>query len=155
LASFAALCDVAAEFGITMGLEFTGFSQVCTLEAALAVAVAADKANGEVVLDALHFFRNGGEGAALPSRDLSKVGYVQMCDGPNTIAEDQRFHEAVQERGLPGTGAFPLVTFAAALPPYPVIDVEVPQAAKMAAGVPPLERARLAVQATRRLFGSG
>jgi hypothetical protein len=67
-----------------------------------------------------------------------------------TAAEAQRMHEAVAERGLPVEGAFSLAAFVAALPPGPVIGVGVPQFTRIAAGVPPLERARLAVEAARR-----
>jgi len=152
LATFAALCGLAAEYDLRIGLEFTVFSKVSTLEAALAFVRDAGCGNGDVVLDALHFFRSGGDAATLTSLDLSRVGYVQICDGPARITEEARMHEAVAERGLPGEGAFSLAAFVAALPPGPVIDVEVPQSARMAAGVPPLERARLAVAAARRFL---
>jgi sugar phosphate isomerase/epimerase len=152
LARFAALCNLAADYDLNIGLEFTAFSKVTTLEAALAFVADAGAENGDVVLDALHFFRSGGDAAALASMDLSRVGYVQICDGPTRVTEEERIHEAVAERGLPGEGAFALAAFVAALPPGRVIDVEVPQSARMAAGVSPLDRARLAVDAARRLF---
>jgi sugar phosphate isomerase/epimerase len=152
LATFAALCGLAAEYDLKIGLEFTAFSKVSTLEAALAFVNDAGCESGDVVLDALHFFRSGGDASALATMDLSRVGYVQICDGPASITEEARMHEAVAERGLPGEGAFDLATFVTALPPGPVIDVEVPQSARMAAGVPPLERARLAVAAARRFL---
>ena len=152
LGTFADLCGLAAQYDLRIGLEFTAFSKVTTLEAALAFVQDAGRDNGDVVLDALHFFRSGGDASTLASMDLSRVGYVQICDGPARITEAQRMHEAVAERGLPGEGAFSLAAFVAALPPGPVIDVEVPQSARIAAGVPPLERARLAVEAARRFL---
>ncbi len=159
LAAFAALCDLAGAHGLRIGLEFTAFSQVRSLPEALAVVEAAGLDNADVVLDALHFFRSGGHVMALegaPEGALegmsARVGYAQLCDGPATIEEADRLHEAVHERALPGSGTFPLAQFVSALPPAVVIDVEVPQAARRAAGVPPLERARLAVEATRRFL---
>jgi len=152
VAGFAALCDIARGHGLRIGLEFTAFSQVRTLRAALAFVAEAGRENGDVVLDALHFFRNGGDVVELATMDLSRIGYVQINDGPAKIAEDQRFQEAVHERGLPGEGVFPLREFVAALPPRPVIDVEVPQARRMASGIPAMERARLAVVAARSVF---
>jgi sugar phosphate isomerase/epimerase len=151
-AAFAALCDLAGEFGLRIGLEFTAFSQIRSLEAALRFVGAAGRANADVVLDALHFFRSGGDAAALGGVDLSGVGYVQLCDGPLRIDEGGRMHEAVAERGVPGEGEFALGRFVAALPAGPVIDVEVPQSAAAAAGVSPMERSRRAVTATRRLI---
>ncbi|MDB5483748.1 MAG: Xylose isomerase domain protein barrel [Caulobacteraceae bacterium] len=152
LATFATLCALAAEYDLRIGLEFTAFSKVSTLEAALAFVRDAGADNGDVVLDALHFFRSGGEASALATMDLSRVGYVQICDGPARITEQQRMHEAVAEREVPGEGAFDLTAFVAALPPGPVVDVEVPQSARMAAGVSPLGRARLAVDGARRFL---
>src|SRR5439155_6594150 len=127
--TFAALCDLAAEFGLRIGLEFTAFSQIRSLEAALRFVAGAGRANADVVLDALHFFRSGGDAAALAGMDLSGVGYIQLCDGPVQIEEGARMHEAVAQRGVPGEGEFALGRFVSALPAGPVIDVEVPQSA--------------------------
>jgi sugar phosphate isomerase/epimerase len=149
---FAALCDLAAEFGLRIGLEFTAFSQVTSLPAALRFVAGADRQNADVVLDALHFFRSGGDARALSGMDLSGVGYVQLCDGPALIEEDARMREAVGERGIPGEGEFALRPFVEALPAGPVIDVEVPQGSAAAAGVSPLERCRRAVTAARAVI---
>jgi sugar phosphate isomerase/epimerase len=80
------------------------------------------------------------------------VDFVQLCDGPLAIAEDQRWREAVGERGLPGTGEFPLAALLAALRPGTIIDVEVPQSAARKAGIPALERAGRAVEASRAVL---
>ncbi len=149
LGAFAALCDLAASCGLRIGLEFTAFSTIRSLAEAVAVVEAAGIANADVVLDALHYVRGGGTGEDLPGL-AARVGYAQLCDGPAAISEADRLHEAVSERALPGDGVFPLAALTGALSPGVVIDVEVPQAARMAAGVPARERARLAVEATRR-----
>jgi sugar phosphate isomerase/epimerase len=152
LSAFTALCDLAAEYGLRVGLEFTSFSEVRSLRAALAVVEAAGRENADVVLDALHFFRCGGEVSELAALDLSRVGYVQINDGPRLISEADRVDEAVHERLLPGTGQFPLLAFCALIPPGPAISIEVPQRARMAAGVSPLQRARLALEAARSVL---
>ncbi len=155
LGAFAALCRVASDCGLAVGLEFTHFSRVNSLAEALAFVADAGEPNGDVVLDALHYFRSGERATDLAEMDLSRVGYVQVCDGPAAIAEADRIAEAVGERGVPGEGVFDLATFVANLPPGPAVAVEIPQARRMAAGVPPLERARLAVEATRGLLSAG
>jgi sugar phosphate isomerase/epimerase len=152
IGDFAALCDLADSFDLRIGLEFTAFSQIRSLAQAVAFVEAAGRANADVALDALHYVRSGGAGAGLAGA-TTRVGYAQLCDGPAAIAEADRFHEAVNERALPGEGAFPLAAFVAALPPGVVIDIEVPQQARMEAGVPALERARLAVAAAGRVLG--
>ena len=154
LETFAALCDLAAPLGLNIGLEFTYFSQVNSLVEALAFVADAGRANGDVVLDALHFFRSGADPSGLAAMDLSRVGYIQICDGPLAITEEARMIEAGSERGSPGEGQFDLPAFIAGLPSGPAIAVEVPQARRMAAGVTPLDRARAAVTATRQLLAA-
>jgi hypothetical protein len=61
-------------------------------------------------------------------------------------------HEALYERMIPGSGEFPLRQFVAALPSDIPIGVEVPLRCLAERGVGPFERARLAVEATRRII---
>jgi sugar phosphate isomerase/epimerase len=147
----ARLCDMAAGFGIIVGLEFNGFSAVRTIDRAAAILAATDRANVALVCDMLHLVRSGG-GAADVARHRDRIGYLQLSDGPSDIAADLRWHEAIRERMLPGDGAFPLAATLAAIRPGTVIDIEVPQAAARKAGVSARERARRAVMATRRLL---
>ena len=53
---------------------------------------------------------------------------------------------------LPGDGEFPLREFVNALPPGVPIGVEVPMQSLKDRGVGPMERARLAVEAARRVI---
>lgn len=152
LAALAGLADLAAEYGLRIGLEFTAFSQVRDLRSAIAVVAAADRDNLDVVLDALHFFRCGGKVADLAAVDMSRIGYVQINDGLLRIADADRIDEAVFERALPGEGEFPLHAFLALIPPGPVISIETPQRARQLQGMGPLERTRLAMAATLRVL---
>jgi hypothetical protein len=67
------------------------------------------------------------------------------------MASEHQLFEAISQRMIPGTGEFPLRDFVAALPPDIPIGVEVPLKAFKDRGVLPLERARLAVEASRRI----
>jgi sugar phosphate isomerase/epimerase len=150
--TFAALCDLAADYGLDVGLEFTVLSAIRTVQDAAATIEAAGRANADIVVDALHLVRCGGTVADLASIDPRMIGYVQVCDGPATMPADQHLAEAIGERRVPGTGEFPLQAFVAAVPPGPVIAVEVPLSAWMRRGAGPLERAGCAVAATRALL---
>jgi len=151
VARFAAFADQAARHGIDAGLEFNAFSAVRDVRTAAAIVRAAGRANGRLVLDLLHLIRSGG-GPEDVAAVADLVDFVQICDGPLVVADDQRWREAVGERALPGTGAFPLAALLAALRPGTIIDVEVPQSAARKAGVPALERARRAVEASRAVL---
>ena len=150
-ARFAAFCDQAARHNIAAGLEFNAFSAVPDIASAEAIVRAAARPNARLVLDCLHLMRSGGAVADV-ARTADLIDFVQLCDGPASIADDQRFREAVTARGLPGTGTFPLADIVAALRPGTVIDVEVPQSAAAKAGVSALDRARAAVSASRALL---
>jgi hypothetical protein len=67
---------------------------------------------------------------------------------------DQQLHEALSERMLPGDGEFPLREFVRALPQGVPIGLEVPMQSLKDKGVGPLERARLAVEASRRVIAA-
>jgi len=150
-ARFASFCDQAAGHGLKAGLEFNGFSAVKNAETAEAIVRGAARANGEVVLDLLHLVRSGGS-AKQVAQLADLICYAQICDGPLHIAEDARWREAVSERMLPGEGAFPLRNLLEPLRPDTLVEVEVPQTAARKAGVSALERARRAVEASRRLL---
>jgi sugar phosphate isomerase/epimerase len=147
--AFGLFCDLAAEYRLEVGLEFNAFSKIRTPSAAAAIVHGAARANGDIVLDLLHAVRSGA--SAYELRQIAPiVGYAQICDGPLAIAPELRWHEAVDERALPGTGAFPIAAIIAPLRADVVIEVEVPQTDMMRAGVTAIERARRAIEAARR-----
>jgi len=151
---FAELCVLASEFRLNVNLEFVGFSSVRSLPAAVAVVTAAAQPNAGIVVDILHLTRSGGSPADLVHVDPALIGLAHMCDGPLQAREDPYTTEAAYERQIPGQGEFPLRAFVAALPADVMIGVEVPSRRLRAQRVPPLERARQAVDATRHLLGS-
>lgn len=147
IARFAAFASLAAEFGIAAGLEFNGFSGVKTLSSAAAIVRAAGC--GSLVLDALHLMRNGAEVDEIAG-NADLIGYVQVSDGPLSPTVSA-WHEAVRERGLPGTGAFPLVKILTPISTGAVIEAEIP---RPVAGAPAFDRARAAVDAVRATLRS-
>lgn len=148
----ARFCDLAVPYGIAAGLEFNRFSAVEDITTAAQVVRAVGKPNVGIALDMLHLARFGdGADKVLPAADL--VTYVQLNDGPLVIADEDRWHEAVRERGIPGTGEFPIVAALKALDPTTIIfDAEVPQARNRKAGMSAAERARLAVEGARSML---
>lgn len=151
VARFAAFCDMAAQYGIRAGLEFNAFSAVKDIQAAAAIVREAARPNGSLVLDMLHLFRSGGVASDVDAA-VDLIEYVQLSDGPLDMADDTRWHEAVRERMLPGKGQFPIAEVMRHLKPDTIIEIEVPQTAARKAGVDALERARSAVDASRRMI---
>lgn len=151
VARFAAFCDLARPYGIIAGLEFNAFSGVCDIGSAAAIVRAAGRANGQLVCDALHLFRNGGSVVDLAAH-TDIVGYAQLSDGPLVLKSEEWWREAVRSRALPGMGELPLVGLVAALREGTVIEIEVPRADDAKAGINAETRIERAVAATRAVI---
>ena len=148
-AHFAKLCDLAEQFGLRVDLEFMRWRAVGSLPQAEAIVRGAGKANGTILVDALHLHRSGGNPAdliAIPARYLRAA---QLCDAKADIpvSDAAIITEAREGRLPPGEGALPLGELLEALPTDASLSVEMP--------LPAMEvRARLATafNATRRLL---
>lgn len=151
---FAAFAELCLHHGIVAGLEFNPFSAVPDLPTAAAIVRATRPLAADMVLDLLHLVRSGGtvEDVAATA-DL--ISYAQISDGPVAIDDATRWHEAVNERMLPGEGAFAISRLLSPLRSGTIISVEVPRKSARLSGIDPAERIAAAVAATRRLLISG
>ena len=93
-----------------------------------------------------------GEIADVPA---SWLRYLQMCDAPaeRPTTLEGLLHQARAERLLPGEGGLDLRGIVRAVPSDTPVSIEIPQQA-LARTVPAIERARRALDATRRLLDS-
>jgi sugar phosphate isomerase/epimerase len=153
LERFCELCDRAAEFGLGVNVEFVAITQLRSLRDALRLVTRANRPNGGIMVDTLHLMRSGSTVAELAAADPRWIGGAQFSDGPLEMPADKQLFEALSERMLPGQGEFPLREFVNALPPGVPIGVEVPMQSLKDRGVGPMERARMAVEAARRVIG--
>ena len=152
LAKFRRLCDMAAEHGIKVNLEFFAVcGTIPDLDTATAFVTEAARPNAGLVLDLLHVVRTSGGMAGLKGLDPVLIGLPQISDGFQH-ARDIDLNAEMLERMLPGEGDFPLREFIAWLPEDTVLGVEAPQLS-LIGNVSPMERARRMAEATRRLLG--
>ncbi|HZU65215.1 MAG TPA: TIM barrel protein [Novosphingobium sp.] len=150
--SLGRLGALAAEHGLRLGLEFMGLTPACaSIERAAWFVEQVGVAQVGIGVDALHLVRTGGRPADVARIPSALFTYAQICDAAGLQATPDYLHEAL-ERRLPGDGDFPLAAFVAALPEGVAVDVEVPSAARIAAGQPALGHARTAVARARRLL---
>lgn len=148
---FASFCELAAQYGLLIAVEFYRLSQVRSLGEALDLAGPIGRPGAVGVnVDLLHLIRSGGEPAQLGEVPPGSILYAQFCDGERTQPQDRWAWEASSQRLLPGEGAFPVGEFARTLPPGVPCSVEVPQESGIDAGIPVLLRASRALEATRR-----
>lgn len=153
VSSFSALCDVAAGFGMGVDLECMAWRRVASLPDAVAVVAAADRANGGVLVDALHLSRTGGSPNNVRAVPPGLIRSAQLCDAPATspASTEAIIQEARGGRLPPGEGGLPLRELLAALPADTVISAEVPMDN---AGPAELRLPRI-YEATMRVFETG
>lgn len=152
---FGRLCDLAAPFGVALDIEFMIWRPVARLEDAVAIAQAAGRSNGQILVDALHLDRSGGTPAAVAALDPALIGSVQLCDAPKERpAASGIIDEARGGRLAPGEGDLPLDALLSALPRSIPLAVEVPLARSMPDATP-LERARHLRVATEKFLRTG
>jgi len=127
--TFAAFCDLAAEYGLTGDLEFMPWTGVKTLPEAQRIVETAGCANGGVLIDALHWDRAGGTVAQIQNLPPALIHYAQLCDGPKPYdpSDAGMIEIARGARLLPGDGGIDLIAMVRALPRDIVLSVEVAQ----------------------------
>jgi len=153
---FCELCDRAASYGLSVGLEFAIYTGVRTLAHAARIIAVAKRPNASVLIDALHFSRSGGWPVHIAQVDPSLFRYAQICDaGPDMPGPGDTpalIREARTGRLLPGEGVLPLAELVAALPDTVPLAIEAP--CRATADLPAVERAKRAYRALSTLVPS-
>ena len=151
--SFGRLCDLAAGYGLSANLEPMPWVDVSNLAKAMRILDGAARANGGLLVDAIHFFRAGDSPQALAKLPRKFLRYMQLCDArPERPADMQEIiRQARSDRLFPGEGGLDLKGLLGALPAGIPISLEIPVAKK----IEPLERARRALAATNAILNVG
>ncbi len=151
--TFGRLCDLAAGYGLSANLEPMPWVDVSNLAQAMRILDGAARANGGLLVDAIHFFRAGDSPQALAKVPRRFLRYMQLCDArPERPADMQEIiRQARSDRLFPGEGGLDLHGLLAALPAGLPLSLEVPVSRKME----PLERASRALEATKAILTMG
>ncbi|MGE3247030.1 MAG: sugar phosphate isomerase/epimerase family protein [Beijerinckiaceae bacterium] len=156
LETFRRLCDLAITCGLEALVEFNPYSGCKTLGEAVELVQESGAENARLLIDVLHLSRSGGSPDDLASIDPGLIALVHLCDAlppPPTAsmsAEELR-KESRTARLYPGEGSLWLGELLAAIPSETPLSIEAPSAAH--AHLPPEDRARAAMLATRSLLG--
>lgn len=107
---FVRLCEEGREVGTDIVMEMMPFTNVRTIDTAMAIIAGADQSNGGLLLDIWHLERGGmncNEIAKIPARFLKAIELDDANkDVVGTLFEDTRF-----SRRLCGEGSFDLTGF--------------------------------------------
>lgn len=146
--SFSRLCDLAGKYGLHANLEPMPWVDVSTVRKARRLISSVSRQNAALLVDPIHFFRADNRFEELNGAPLR---YLQFCDAHPGRPADVRelMRQARGDRLFPGEGALDLHGLLAALPPDLPLSLEVPVARR----IEPFERARLALEVTRKFLG--
>lgn len=150
---FGALCDLALPLGLKPYIEPMPWTDAKNVAQAGRIVTAADRANGGIIIDPIHFDRSGSSLADIAALPAELFGYMQFCDAPAERPQDVRglLFQARCERKFPGEGGLDLAGLLNALPPDIPLSLEVPTE-ELAKTVGALERAKRAREATLKLL---
>ncbi|MEN5094602.1 sugar phosphate isomerase/epimerase [Pseudomonas protegens] len=152
--NFAALCDLAQQYGLHPHLEFMPWTDARNLEQAVRVVENAGCDNGCVLVDAFHFDRSGSRLEDLAKVDPARLRYAQLCDvaGPCPADMQEILRQARNERRFPGEGDCDLAGLLRCLPENLPLSLEIPTVQLLEQGVSALQRAQMALDRTRELL---
>ncbi|KEO55420.1 sugar phosphate isomerase/epimerase family protein [Thioclava pacifica] len=151
---FGEICDLAAQYGLTVNLEYPAFSRLCCIEDALDVLKRAKRPNQGLLIDTLYHHFTGGKMADLARVPRKWVNFLHVCDTDHVAYDKaEMIHIARDARLYPGEGVISFAAIAAALPDA-VVAIELPNAAR-SAELGHTEHARRALEAAQRFFTEG
>ncbi|MDC7742203.1 MULTISPECIES: sugar phosphate isomerase/epimerase family protein [Rhizobium] len=127
--NFSDLCGLADRYGLAVDIENMGWRVIKTFQDSVGLVKASGARNAGVLVDGVHFFRNGGTLASLRT-EIGWVKHVQLCDvaGAAPVTPEEMIAEARGGRFAPGEGELPLKELVAAVASSAAISVEVPLA---------------------------
>lgn len=148
---FAAFAELGHEFDLGVDFEPIAHRAAGNLEDALAVVQAGSAHGAGLILDMLHINRMGISAAELEAINRRLLHNIHLCDAPEAPKDlETMIKHSAFDRDLPGEGVLPLKTYLDALPDRP-LSIEIPMQ-RLSESIPPLERARMCLEASRRVL---
>ena len=128
---YAQLCDLARSRNLSVDLEPVTWTETATLARAARIVDAADRSNGGILIDTLHFSRSGCSIEALGMLPRRWFRYAQVCDAPKEPPDtvDGLIHAARNDRQFLGEGGLNLAGILGALPATIPYSLEIPNVA--------------------------
>ena len=150
--TYAALCELAGNYGLSVALEFPTFSRLKDLSETVEVVKAAECDNGGILIDTLYVHLSRLDPVDLEGLPPEWFSFIQICDIPPGIPDNEEgmIHLARNFRLYPGEGA---INFAAILDRLPPLNfsIELPNTNRVAE-LGYEEHARRCLQASKRLI---
>lgn len=132
---YGSICEQAAEFGLTVNLEFPIVSGLILMKDALAVQEKVGAANLKVMVDMIYAYLDKVTPQAVLEAGADRFGVVHLCDWPRDTSGHEMVHFVREGRAYCGEGCVDLEGLLKALPvsPYPIELPNAEQIAKLGA----------------------
>ncbi|MDQ0134904.1 sugar phosphate isomerase/epimerase [Neorhizobium galegae] len=150
IGNFIEFCQLAARYDMAVDLENMGWRAVKTYNECASLVEACGQDNAGALIDAIHFFRNGG---SVDDINVDIVQHVQLCDAMGSAPKrpEDMINEARAGRLAPGDGKLALKELLSKLADKAAISVEVP----LVGDVAPLAHLRNLNLKARKILQSG
>jgi sugar phosphate isomerase/epimerase len=146
-----AFCDLAADHGLKVAIEFCSLTPGCrSIGQAAWFVDQVGRPNLGFSVCPMHLTRSGGTADDIAALDAHYFLNGQINDGHGLHASSDYFAE-VHDRELPGDGDFPLHEILSALPAATPIEVKIPYERRKQTGMSALDLAREAFARSRAL----
>jgi sugar phosphate isomerase/epimerase len=124
---YARLCELANSYDLYAVLEFVSWTQTADLRSAASIVKSADKGNGGILVDMLHFDRSGSNLEDLEKLPAEWFRFVHLCDAPRATPSltEGTISTARSDRRFPGKGDLKIGEVLRRLPNVPY-SLEIP-----------------------------
>ncbi len=124
---YARLCELANSYGLYAVLEFVSWTQTPDLRSAATIVKSADKSNGGILVDMLHFDRSGSSLEDIEKLPPEWFRFVHLCDASQATPSltEGTISTARSDRRFPGRGELNIGEVLRRLPNVPY-SLEIP-----------------------------
>ena len=134
--AFADLCDLAAQYNLTINLEFVTWASVWNLKQALELLNTVKRPNARLMIDTLHAWRSKVPVADIAACQKNLFDMAHICDGPAEIPDrtdmEKMLHYGRDARFYVGEGGINIADMVNALRPDTVLSIELPHLERVA-----------------------
>lgn len=150
---FAELCDLAAQYEMTVNVEFVTWADVSHLDQVLELLNAINRKNVGVMVDTLHAYRSKVAPEELKKIPAEWLNFCHICDGPVEIptAKEDLIFVGRDARQYVGEGAIDIAAYLKEMPKDITCSIELPHLARVAEyGYP--EHAKRCIETAKEYF---
>lgn len=113
---YGAFCEQAAEFGMTLNLEFPIVSEVTSLQTAMEIQDKVGAPNLKILMDMIYVYKTGLTPEMIQAVDPSRFGVIHLCDWPKDMAGRELVEVVREGRVYCGEGVVDLKGILKVLP---------------------------------------